>query len=142
MPRRFLLPLACVALAAAGCGASAEEPRPPPSGALGPVTAAAAGEAVLGLCELEDETDVAGAKAAFFDRSHDELHVIAAATETVDRGTAGELLLAKQRVEAHLEEGALPAGFVADVRTLRAATTDALTAIGLDAPPCPGGASG
>ncbi len=137
-----MLSLACVALAAAACGTNAEAPRPPPSGALGPVTVDAAGEAVLGLCELETETDLASARAVFFDRSHDELHVIASATEAVDRGTAGGLLQAKQRVEAELEQATFPAGFADDVRALRTATTDALTEIGLDAPPCHGGASG
>lgn len=110
---------------------------PPPSGALGPVTSEAAGEAVLGLCELSDETDAAQAEATFLDRAHETLHVIAAATEVRDRAAAASLLEAKQVVEADLTDTNLPSGFGDDVGRLIESTRTALAAIGLDAPACP-----
>jgi len=113
------------------------EPSPLPSGSLGPVTPNAADEAVLGLCEIVHATDRDSAAAAFADRSHQTLHVIAAATEEDDRAAAAGLLIAKQLVEADLSEPTLPEGFAGDVEALLVATRGALEAIGLAAPPCP-----
>ena len=128
------------ALVAAACGSNgggSDDPSVPPSGALGPVTAEAAAETVRGLCDLESAMDRAEAEATFLDRSHETLHVIAAATEVRDRSAAAELLEAKQRVEADLAGADLPPDFDADVETLIQATRAALEAIGLDAPACP-----
>jgi hypothetical protein len=126
--------LLVLALGANGCDRSPEGTAP--SGSLGPVTAEAADGAVAGLCELPAATDLASANATFQDRSHQTLHVIAAAAEVVDRPAAAALLAAKQRVEADLAEAALPDGFGDDVEALIVATRAALEAIGLDAPAC------
>jgi hypothetical protein len=100
------------------------------------VTQEAADSAVLGLCELVGTTDRTSANATFQDRSHQTLHVIAAATEGVDRAVAGALLQAKQVVEADLEAPELPPGFAGDVGALLDATRAALAAIGVDAVDC------
>jgi len=129
-----------IALVAAACGSDGGgngDPSTPPSGALGPVTDQAAAEAVRGLCALESTTDRAEAEATFLDRSHETLHVIAAATEGQDRAAAADLLEAKQRVEADLAGADLPPDFAADVWALIQATHAALEGIGLDAPACP-----
>ena len=109
---------------------------PPPSGSLGVVTSAAAVAAVEGLCGVREAADAPAAKTTFYDRTHQELHVIAAATEERDRQAAASLLEAMQRVEAELEHPPLPQGFSADVETLVEATREALRSIGLDAPAC------
>jgi len=140
MPRLLVSTLLAVALVAAACGSDGGEsdgPSVPPSGALGPITSEAAAVAVRGLCDLESATDRAEAEATFLDRSHETLHVIAAATEVRDRGAAADVLEAKQRVEADLAGADLPPDFAADVVALIDATRAALDAIGLDAPACP-----
>lgn len=140
MIRRALVAAALgLVLLGSGCGGSDGEDTtsPPPSGALGPVTPEAAENAVLGLCELTDATGAAQAEATFLDRSHQTLHVIAAATEARDRAAAASLLEAKQVVEADLSERDLPSGFGEDVGRLIEATRAALAAIGLDARACP-----
>lgn len=135
--------LACLLVVAAtltaSCGGSGDDgvPSPPPSGSLGPVTQDAADEAILGLCQLVEAVDRTSAEAAFADRSHQTLHVIAAATEVFDRGTAADLLEAKQVVESDLTEPVLSEGFAGDVEALLRATRGALGAIGLQAPACP-----
>ena len=137
--RRRALALALVLswyVAACGPGGN-EDPSPPPSGVLGPVTAEAAARAVRGLCALERATDRVEAEATFLDRSHETLHVIAAATEVRDREAAAGLLETKQRVEADLAETELPPDFAADVEALIEATRAAIDAIGLEAPACP-----
>jgi hypothetical protein len=123
----------------ASCGGSPDagpSPSPLPSGSLGVVIPDAAAEAVLGLCDLTAVTDRDAAATVFFDRSHQTLHVVAAATEVVDRTAAANLLIAKQAVEEDLRRPILPGGFSADVEALLSATREALAAIGLDAPAC------
>jgi hypothetical protein len=138
--RLVALGLVLVALAACegdGRGdGSGPSPSPLPSGSLGVVTQGAADEAVLGLCDLRDETDIAEANATFIDRSHQTLHVIAAAAEEVDRIASSALLEAKQRVEADLGQGALPPGFAVDVRFLLQAVRAAIDVIGLEPAGC------
>ena len=139
VPRLLVSTLLAVALLVTSCGSEGngnEDPSVPPSGALGPVTPEAAARTVLGLCDLRSATDRAEAEATFLDRSHETLHVIAAATEVRDRGAAADLLEAKQRVEAGLADPDLPPGFAADVEALIEATRAALDAIGLDALTC------
>ena len=138
MRRRLLLLLLPLSLTAATCGGYGheDETSPPPSGSLGPVTAEAADEAILGLCALVGETDPEAAEATFVDRSHRTLHVIAAAAEAEDRAAAGRLLEAKQVVEADLQEDDLPAGFPADVEALLEAANAALATIGLESTGC------
>ena len=129
-----------VALSLAACGGGyggdASTPSPLPSGSLGVVTPDSAAAAVRGLCDVRDAPDAPAANAAFYDRTHQELHVIAAATEERDRAKAASLLEAMQRVEAELERPLLPAGFSADVDTLVGAARGALASIGLDAAGC------
>ena len=140
MPRLIVATLLASALVAAACGSNgdgSDGPSAPPSGALGPVTAEAATGAVRGLCDLRTATDRAEAEASFLDRSHETLHVIAAATEVRDRDAAADLLEAKQRVEADLAGADLPPDFAADVEALIEATSAALDAIGLEGPTCP-----
>jgi hypothetical protein len=129
------------ALALASCGGYGGSDRvtsPPalPSGSLGVVTSDAAVATVQGLCDVRDAPDAPAANATFYDRTHQELHVIAAATEERDRPKAASLLEAMQRVEAELERPLLPTAFSADVERLVGATRGALASIGLDAPGC------
>jgi hypothetical protein len=119
-----------------GYGGDGSTPSPLPSGSLGVVTPGAAAAAVQGLCDVRDASDAPVANAAFYDRTHQELHVIAAATEERDRQAAGALLEAMQRVEAELGRPLLPGGFSADVEALAGATRGALDSIGLDVPAC------
>ncbi len=109
-----------------------------PSGSLGVVTQEDAAAAIEGLCRVRETfgSDPAGAASTFENDVHQELHVIAAATETVDRTAAGALLQTKERVESDLAEDLLPTSFGADVDALIAATSRALQAIGLGAPAC------
>jgi hypothetical protein len=121
------------------CSGGAADPSPTasgPSGSLGVMTAEAGTQALAALCELRDATDREAANATFFDLAHQTLHVLAAATETVDRVPAAGLLEAKQVVEADLQSDELPAGFGSDVTGLLVATRTALEAVGLPAPGC------
>jgi hypothetical protein len=132
-----LLALALAVAAGACAGSGDAGPSPFPSGSLGPVTPAAASEAIRGLCEMVGATDREAAATVFLDRSHQTLHVIAAATDVVDRAAGARLLEAKQVIEADLTEPVLPDGFGDDVAALIDATRGALDAIDLDAPACP-----
>jgi hypothetical protein len=131
--------LLALALLGSACGGSGEgaEPSPLPSGSLGPVRPEAADQAILGLCGIAGDTERDEAATIFADRSHQTLHVIAAAVQAVDRAVAAELLEAKQVVEADLTEPVLPDGFSDHVSSLLDATRAALDAIGLPAPECP-----
>jgi hypothetical protein len=137
--RPLTIGLLVLVLVGSACDASGDpgEPSPLPSGSLGPVRPEATDEAVLGLCAIAGATERDAAEAAFADRSHQTLHVIAAAVQEVDRAVAAELLEAKQAVEADLAEPALPAAFPDHVGSLLDATRAALDTIGLDAPDCP-----
>lgn len=140
-PRARLLGVGVLAAALSlsacgGYGGPGPSPSPLPSGSLGVVTTDAADAAVLGLCDVRDAPNPSAADSAFFDHTHDELHVIAAATEERDRRAAASLLEAMQRVEADLEAPQLAAGSSQDVEALLGATRDALGAIGLSAPDC------
>jgi hypothetical protein len=55
------------------------------------MTADAGTEALTALCELRTVTDRDQANALFFDHAHQTLHVLAAATEPVDRVPAAGL---------------------------------------------------
>lgn len=134
MARRALVPIA-FALVLAACGGSDEDPP----GVTGSVAAEAANEAVLGLCEMAAEhiDDLETADAVFLDRSHDTLHLVAAAVEAVDRPAAAALLTAKQQVEADLGADPPGPGLADDLEELLSATREALARIGLSAPDCP-----
>jgi hypothetical protein len=139
LARRAAVVLA-LALPLAACGGG---PGPPPEptarGSLGVVTAADARALVAALCRVAAlaGTDPGEAGRTFRDRAHDELHVLAAAVEPVDRAAAAALLVAKERVEADLSTGA--GGFAAHAAELVRATRGALRAVGLPAPGCEGG---
>lgn len=130
------------ALVLAACATDGATPSPSaptalPSGELGVVTQEAASAAALGLCEVLSglPTDPETAMATFHDRVHEELHVIAAATQVEDRAAAAALLQAKERVEADFD-GPDAADAGGDLEALAAALRDALAAIGLTAPDC------
>ena len=128
--------LAMLVLVACGGGG---EPTPAvsgPSGSLGVMTAQAGTEALAALCRLRSVTDRDTANGLFFDRAHLTLHVLAAATEPVDRVPAAGLLEAKQVVEADLQADTLPETFSDDVGALLEATRTALETVGLPSPAC------
>ncbi len=120
------------------CGGATPDPpaASAPSGSLGVMTAASATQTVAALCELRDAVDRDAADATFFDLAHEPLHVLAAATERVDRVPAAGLLEAKQVVEGDLRSDRLPATFGDDVAALLVATRNALDTVGLPAPGC------
>ena len=133
-PTPVILRLALVACGGDTPGAS---PAPSgPSGSLGVMTADAGTQALTALCELRSVTDRDQANALFFDHAHQTLHVLAAATEPVDRVPAAGLLEAKQVVEADLLADTLPETFADDVGALLVATRGALEAVDLPAPGC------
>lgn len=137
--RRSVVLVAIVAaVVLLSCGSSGETGPASPSGALGIVTEEAADRTVSELCRIRTTLakDRDAANRVFYDRSHDELHVIAAAAQGEDPAVAGRLLQAKERVEADLRPERLPGGFVQNLDALIAATRDALGAIGLEAPVC------
>lgn len=141
---RSLLALAlatALSLGLVACDSSsngdASQSSSPPSGSLGVVEPAAARTALEGLCAIAaDPTDRSTANAVFYDRVHEELHVIAAAVQPRDVQRAADLLTAKERVESDLQGSSLPAGFGSDVSALLTATQRALQALGLPAPVC------
>lgn len=134
------LPLLCVAaLLLCACDGGEAQPSPAasgPSGSLGVMSADAGTKAIGALCELREAADRDTANATFFDRAHATLHVLAAATETVDRVPAAGLLESKQVVEADLRSESLPASFHRDVAELLTAARTALDTLDLPAPDC------
>ncbi|MDP8938026.1 MAG: hypothetical protein M3O23_09925 [Actinomycetota bacterium] len=127
-----------LAVLGAGCG-----------GDDGPVTAVEVGEekvpatrladALQGVCQARAHAavgDVEQARRTFFDRSHDTLHVLALALEPVDRAKAGELLLAKQLVEADLESTPVREGLARDLGRLGEVTRSALARLEISTPAC------
>lgn len=137
-PRRSVDLVAIVAaLVLVSCGSPGETGPASPSGALGVVSQDAADRAVSGLCEMRTNAgDRDAAHRVFYDRSHEELHVIAAAAQLGDPAVAGRLLRAKELIEADLRPERFPGGLVRNLDALIGATRDALEAIGLEAPGC------
>ncbi|MGH2529063.1 MAG: hypothetical protein ACRDH0_07010 [Actinomycetota bacterium] len=137
-PSRRSVDLAIVtALVLVSCGSPGESGPASPSGALGAVSQDAADRAVSGLCEMRTNAgDRDAANRVFYDRSHEQLHAIAAAAQLGDPAVAGRLLRAKERIEADLRPERFPGGFVRNLDALIGATGDALEAIGLEAPRC------
>ena len=133
---RLAFPLVALAIVATACG-DEDVPAGPTSPAPS-VTAERADTAIAALCEIETAADLEPARVAFYDRAHATLHDIAAEAAAADPGSDAELLIAKQRVEAALEEPELPPGFDGDVAALRVATTEVLDEMGLVTPPCDG----
>jgi hypothetical protein len=124
-----VLALVTVAVAAIACGGG--DRQPPVSTTPSGVDPDRAATAIEALCDIETANDVEPARAAFYDRAHATLHEIASAASAADPGSDAELLIAKQRVEAALEEKVVPPGFGTDVALLRDAATGALGAIGI-----------
>ncbi len=97
--------------------------------------------AVEGLCEARDQApaDVTKARAAFYDRSHEMLHVIATALQPVDIPQAARLLEAKEAVESDLDGPGPtpPPDLVADLDNLLAVTRTGLDRLEVSAPRCP-----
>ncbi|MGH9193532.1 MAG: hypothetical protein ACRDZ0_13795 [Acidimicrobiales bacterium] len=86
-----------------------------------------------GLCialALADDDDVSGARAAFYDRSHDGLHELAAAATDVEPAAAARLLEAKQRVEALLDGSPTRADLSPALAGLADATARAAEVVG------------
>jgi hypothetical protein len=138
--KRLFGPIPALALLSLlACSGGSDDPTPAPSGpsgSLGVMTADAGTQALTALCELRGVTDRDSANALFFDQAHQTLHVLAAATEPVDRVPAAGLLEAKQVVEADLLADSLPDSFEDDVGALLEATRGALEAVDLPAPGC------
>ena len=128
-----------ITLGAAACARSDGNGKPSPSGELGVVTQEDAQAAVDGLCRMHglqpDQLDAANG--VFYDRVHEELHVIAAATQKDDRVASAHLLVAKERMEDDLRsKGVLPESYGADVDALTRATLAALRAVDLPVKGC------
>ena len=127
--------LVVLALLLAACGGDGDGSATSPTDPA--VDRAAADGTVLALCELAGVSELEEADEIFHDRAHEPLHEIADAAGDVDRPAAGDLLAAKQVVEADLLEPGLPATFPADVVALVAATGAALVALGIESAACP-----
>jgi hypothetical protein len=121
---------------AGACASDGDPPAPTAPGSTSSLSPGAVTEALAALCDLASDPTVDAARATFYDRAHVTLHAIAAAAAAEDAGSDAELLIAKQRIEAQLEEGELAPGFVDDVLALRAATAETLEVIGVPAPAC------
>ncbi|HEX9121807.1 MAG TPA: hypothetical protein VF984_00375, partial [Actinomycetota bacterium] len=95
--------------------------------------------AVEGICEMaaKDAADRTAANSVFYDRVHEELHVIAAAVQPRNTDVAATLLQAKERIESDLAATQLPASFADDMDALLGATGNALRTLDLDVPACP-----
>jgi hypothetical protein len=93
---------------------------------------------VDGLCAAERQAleDREAARAAFFGRAHEPLHTLAKAVQPTDRRAAGELLRAKQAVEADLGDPAGRRDLAGDLRRLGETTLQALKILGIKAQPC------
>lgn len=126
-----------------GCGADRGAPTPSgPSGSLGVVSQTAADRTVAALCDmLAMSADREALTSVFENRAHEELHVIAAATQERERAAAGAMLVAKERVEADLARAKLPDAWRGDTAELLRRTRTSLAAIGLRAAACPAAAT-
>ena len=96
------------------------------------VSVAALVDAHDGLCDAA--RDPSGARALFFDRSHEALHTVARALDDVDRGQAAQLLEAKERVERELDQPAPT--LTGDLLRLAEVYRASLGRLAITAPPC------
>ena len=129
--------LAVVVLVSAGCSATGSDATP---------TASVSADQQLqtasrGLCDalgLADRDDVPGAARKFYDEAHAFLHDLARRLETFDREAAGDLLVAKQRLEAAIAdpETADPREVRDLIARLRGELRSAAEAAGLPRPTC------
>ncbi len=137
--------LLCLTVLAAGCATSAEAPTAAagtPSPAATSTAAPTGSESpalYTALCEAAAATDPAAAEPAFAG-AHDGLHTLARELQDTDqRAVAGDLLEAKQRVEAAFVAEPLPDDLAQRLDRLLTATADAITASGRPRPTCPEG---
>ena len=133
-----LLLVGALAMTGGACG---DDDGPPTSVKVGDeeVPATRLADAFQGICLARRQAGAGNpqsARTTFFDRSHDTLHVLALAWEDVDRQKAGELLLAKQLVEADLEATPVRANLVQDLKRLADVTRSGLARLEISTPPC------
>lgn len=119
-----------------GCGGSAEGTSRTITVGGDRVAVGALVGAHTALCyaAVSAATDPGGARAAFFDRSHDALHTVARALADVDRARAAELLEAKEKVESGLD--ARSPTLADDIARLAAVYRSGLRRLAIAAPPC------
>jgi hypothetical protein len=100
------------------------------------VTVAHLRNASAGLCEAKAAaaSDPTAARADFYNQSHDALHTVARALETVDRGLAADLLVSMQKVEADLESR--PPTLAAELGQLADVYRSGLGRLAITATPC------
>ena len=125
----------------AGGAACGGDDGPPTSVKVGDeeVPATRLADALQGVCLAGRQAatgNVEAARRTFFDRSHDTLHLLAVALEVVDRQKAGEVLLAKQLVEADLEVTPVRANLALDLGRLADVTRSGLERLEISTPPC------
>lgn len=96
-------------------------------------------DAAAGLCRAAAlaRTDVPGARAAFYDRSHDALHAIEADLTPIDRLAAARLFEATARVEAAVDAKPPMAGAPQLLAELERVARTSLAQLSLEVPPCP-----
>lgn len=145
---RFIL---CAAVFAVGCastpagddlpapgGASASETAPViPAASVSESEAATPPVMFVALCDAAAADAAADAEQAF-GRAHDGLHTLAREVQDTDeRAVAGDLLEAKQQVEAAFAADPLPEDLSDRLDRLVDAAADALAASGDPRPTCP-----
>jgi len=94
------------------------------------------------LCESLSlaPSDPGAAGTVFADRAHERLHDLARELEPEDRALTGQLLEAKQAVEADLDAAGIPqdtAELAADLRRLADVTVAGLARLGVPVAGCP-----
>jgi len=96
-------------------------------------------EIVDGLCAARGRApeDREAARAAFFGRVHEPIHTLAKAVQVTDRQAAGQLLRAKQAVEADFGDPAGGGDLDGDLARLAEETVQALKIVDIEAKPCP-----
>ena len=126
---------------AAGTVACGGDDGPPTSVRVGEedIPATRLADALQGICLARSQAasgNVVPARRTFFDRSHDTLHLLALALEGVDRQNAGELLVAKQLVEADLEATPVRSALPQDLGRMAEVTRTGLDRLEIATPPC------
>lgn len=119
-PVRSAASLIGLSLALVACGGAAGP-------GLSPLRAA-----VAGLCEAREAAargEIEGAETIFWDRSHDELHRLAAQAQERDRAAAARVLQAKQLVESALASGSEGEELEELLQELVRAATDAAASL-------------
>lgn len=147
----------CFSILTAGCASAAEappaadppattatatgSPSPTAGGGTPPAGEVAVPAVYVALCDATTATDPAAAKDAF-GRAHDGLHTLARELQDTDeRAAAGDLLEAKQRVEAAFADVTVPDDLDQRLDRLLTATADAIVASGQPRPTCPEGST-